>query len=508
MAKVLCPYCCHRFEPSHMVFRLNEAIEENMEDEILEEAGSDIFGARSRKQKNDKTVRDEKLIHYFREMEHETEKDAENHAKQISPYGCLDIDFVSMGNDITNYNYEMLEKHNFVMELDYKGRHLDQRVCPNCHNNLIRRAGLFEMKMIAMYGDTNSGKTVYLNILEAMLQGDAALENIGYAFEGQMNFVGSFEEKQEHDERFNLLLRKHELPKATPSGKVVPPQVFEYTYKTAEDKRDKTIMLIFRDIPGEDCLAEDKLRRYSFYLKNADGIIVLLDTSKLQVAIPYLNAGDFVNNRQMESLNNLSSLLSAIYAEGKINIPAAIVLAKGDLLKEVPPIVDKYGEFYQAIMGDENANELHQKYLDRRIIDELNKNIMNILNGVNEQRLMKTVERCFSDFSFFCISALGETPITEHIIGTAEEIQKVNSLRPYRVAEPLYWIMAKNNDIPYRYVEKYRRKDEIKTVQTLYFERERKGIAQQRHKEMMKANGIKTEGIFGKWDLIERTNSF
>lgn len=499
MAKVICPYCCHKFEPSTMVFRLNEMLQENTEEEIRE----DIFN-------RNRHIRDEKLIKYYRDMEHQTENDAVANAEKINPYGCIEIDFMTMGNDITNYNYEMLKKNNFVMELDYKGHHLDQRVCPNCHNHLIRRAGLYDMKMIAMYGDTNSGKTVYLNILEAMLQGDPALGNIGYAFEGQMMFAGTAEEKAKHDERFESLLRRRELPKATVSGQVVPPQVFEYTYKTAEDiQHDKTVFLVFRDIPGEDCLADDKLKRYSFYLKNADGLIVMIDSSKLMVSTPYLNAGDAANNRQMESLHNLSLLLSEAYGTGKIEIPTAVVLAKGDLFSEVPPIKNGFSKEYNAIMNVSNANDLHQKYLDRKVIDDLHRNILAILKGVHEERLLGVIERSFNDYNLFCMSALGETPITETDLENGEVIQRVNNLAPYRVAEPLYWLMAKNNLIPYRYLEIYRKGDMRRAVQTLYFEWERRsGRAQQRHQEAIKMNRIKTEGLFGKWNLIERTNSF
>ena len=507
MAQIICPYCCHRFPPNVMWFTLDspmdtpeEQKETESEEDIFSSSGSNLKG-------KDKTVRDEELIWYFRTIERLTEKEAVAKAKEVNPYGCIEIDFTKMGSDISHYNEKILERYGFVMELEYKNHHLQQRVCPKCHNHIVKTAGLYEMKLIAMYGDTSSGKTVYLNILQAMLQGNAALGNVGYSFRGQMDLVGSQKKKEEHDENLEKLLNAGLLPEATPGGKIVPPEVYEYSYYTAEDPQNlKNVLLVFRDIPGEDCLNPDNLESYKFYLKNSDGIIVLLDSSWLSVSVRYLNPDKSANNRMIDSLTNLKQLLTSVFGENEIDIPAAIVLAKGDLLKSVPSIINRYGDEFSEIMDVENANELHKTFLDRSVIDDLNRKLKTILSGVGEERLLDRIDRCFKNYSYFCISSLGKAPEKD------KGIDKAINITPYRVGEPLYWLMAKLDLIPYRYMAKYRyrrrgflgKEVESRPIITYYFESERGGVAQKRHREQAESNGID----MNRAHRISQTNSF
>lgn len=503
MSEIICPYCCEHFQPTRMVFRLKKSLQENItasssEEDFIEE---DIWSVGGRSS-NTKKIVDENLKRYYVNFESVDEKTAE--AKASFDAEAIEINFADMMQDITDYNQKMYDEHKFVLELTYKGQRLTERLCPYCHKELVPNAGLYDMKIIAMYGDTNAGKTVYLNILEAVLRGDPRLNTDLSAFHGSMFFQGNDEELKLHDENYNQLLDKHRLLRATEGGHIVKPQVFRYCYKTADKPHeDKNLLIVFRDIPGEDIRSTEKLHRYSFYLKNADGIIVLLDATKLTQVIPFLNTdGNEIGNLNVsQALGNLSDLLTVITGGNKIGTPTAVVLAKADVLGHV--LQNDNAKKFDEI-NDSNANNIHVTHLNRKAIKNLNGNVRNILSNLRETNtIINPVEYCFSDYSYFAVSALGENPKKD------EDGQYVLSIKPMRVAEPFYWILSKLNCIPYFHSEKWvSNKGTKEIVNMYYFENERNGIAQQRFEDQKIAHGIKKKFFGPKWNLEERNDSF
>ena len=499
MSEIICPYCCKRFQPTRMVFRLKKSLQDNTQNSSESEDAFAMQGLAS----NRKKVVDENLKWYYINFENMEEKAAESKASLDAE--AIEINFANMMEDITDYNEKMYKEHKFVLELTYKGQHLTERLCPFCHKELIPNAGLYDMKIIAMYGDTNSGKTIYLNILEAVLRGDPRVNMDTSAFQGSMYFQGNGEELDEHNKNCNILLKNHKLFEATKGGHIVKPQVFKYSYKTADQpEKDKTLLVVFRDIPGEDTRSTDKLHRYSFYLKHADGIIVLLDATKLTHVIPFLHTnGEEIGDLNVcQALGNLSDLLTVITGGNKIGTPTAVVLAKSDVLEHV--LQNENAKKYEEI-NSIDANNIHVAYLDRKAIKALNGNVRSILENLKENAtIINPVEHCFSDYSYFSVSALGENPQRDE-----NGEYSVNEIRPMRVAEPFYWLLSKWSYIPYFHMEKWvNKKGERKIIKTYYYENERNGVAQQRFEEMKTNNGIRQKLFGPKWNLEERNDSF
>ena len=72
-------------------------------------------------------------------------------------------------------------------------------------------------------------------------------------------------------------------------GMRVPPQSFLFKYKTADNAgRYKELLVVFCDIPGEDTGAVRGLRASGFYLKYVDGILALLDSTRLVNVAPFM----------------------------------------------------------------------------------------------------------------------------------------------------------------------------------------------------------------------------
>lgn len=495
MSEIICPYCCKRFQPTRMVFRLNRSLEENTEEQKTDNQW-EVAGRSSGNRKVDV-----KFKQYLIDFEGVEEREAEVRASFDAE--TIEINFADMLQDISDYNQAMYDEHKFVLELTYKGQKLNKRLCPECHNELIPNAGLYDMKIIAMYGDTNAGKTVYLNILEAALRGDPRINLEQCAFQGSMFYQGNDQELREHDRHYNLLLGEHKLPKATESGRVVKPQVFRYCYRTADrPAEDKNLLIVFRDIPGEDIRSPEKLHRYGFYLKNSDGIIVMLDATKLTHVIPFLNTdGSQIGNLNVsQALGNLADLLTVINGGNKIGIPTAVVLAKADIFGQVLQ-GDNAGLYNRINTSD--ANNIHINYMNRKVVKNLNDNVKNILQNLRETpTILNPVEHCFSDFSYFAVSALGENPVS-----TGDE-KCVTYIRPMRVTEPFYWLLSKLSYIPYYHEEKWEnRRVGSKHVKMYYYEKERNGIAQRRLEDQKQAQGIKN-GFWGpKWELKECNDS-
>ena len=90
----------------------------------------------------------------------------------------------------------MLDEYGFVTELTYKGQHLTRRLCPHCHNEAVPGAGMYDMKMIGLYGDTFAGKTVFLTVLEALLKGDPRIPSTAAAFTAAWRFGAAMKRRK------------------------------------------------------------------------------------------------------------------------------------------------------------------------------------------------------------------------------------------------------------------------------------------------------------------------
>jgi hypothetical protein len=489
-----------------MVFRLREPLDTGKEERNSYYLNDDDDG-----------IVDENLKWYFMEYEKDAEQTAEQKARSIS--GGLDtveIDVANMLTDISDYNEKMLLEYGFVTELRYKGQHLTKRLCPKCHNEVVPGAGLYDMKLIALYGDTNAGKTVFLNILEAMLKGDPRLGEYTGAFHGIMSFQGTDEEKNQHMMHYERLIKDKELYEATAAGTRVPPQAFRFSYRTADHAgTDKNLLIVFCDIPGEDTRQISQLRKSGYYLKNVDGILTLLDTTRLINVAPYLRGtvdgeGEVALNAE-DALTNLSTYLSSEFQGAKIKIPTAVVATKLDVLKSIASVSNDKN--FQEIIYRPDANNIHKKYLDKKTISDMNIAVKDVLVKLGGRLFCDTVGHCFSDFNYFAVSALGKSPKTREVqdgYGQTVKTKYIDGiLEPYRVTEPFYWILSKCDCIPYRYTEVWKStKGDTKTIELYYYESERNGAVQQRYQEVKEKNGI-VNHFFGKrWNCVERMNGF
>ena len=471
--EIICPYCCHRFDASQMVFRL-----EKTQEEIYMAGMSD----------EEEEYVDEKLVSYYERYEQLPHEQALMRARELSG-GNRVVEIIpnEMGPEVTDYNMAMMRDYHFVPELTYQGRRLKKRLCPNCHHEVVKGAGLYEMKLIAMYGSTNSGKTVYLSALEAVLSHDPRIADMPVSYDEDLSYQGNEEQREAHEEQYEKLIVDGELYAATTGGIRVEPQAFLYTYRTPDqrltDRQKRKVLVVFCDIAGEDLTKESSLQKTGFYLRHADGLICLMDATNMPGVKTLMEEKSEMRETRRGSnsvvdtaraIDILTSYMTAEFGDKGIPIPAAMVMTKIDELEGLPlpgegstEIVDHICNGYSV---NDDPNDDHISYFNQQAARLMNSNVQRLLLNLGGKKLGEKIVSCFSNYTFFAVSALGQSP---EIQGGHKILPE--QLRPLRVTEPYYWLLAKKNCIPYHYLEQWKNEKEqrIYNLAFYYYERER-----------------------------------
>ena len=471
--EIICPYCCHRFDASHMVFRM-----EKTQEEIYMQGMND---------EEDEYV-DEQLVKYYEQYEQLPHEQALMRARELSGGNrTIDIFPTEMGPEVTDYNVQLMRDYHFVPELTYQGRRLKKRLCPNCHHEVVKGSGLYEMKLIAMYGSTNSGKTVYLSALESVLAHDPRIADMPVSYDEDLSYQGNEEQQELHEEQYEKLIEDGELYSATTGGIRVEPQAFLYTYRTPDqrltDRQKRKVLVVFCDIAGEDLNRESSLQKTGFYLRYADGLICLIDATKLPGVKTLLEERTELRETgrvastvlsSSKAIDTLTSYMTGEFGDRGIPIPAAMVLTKIDELEGLPLPGEGSGEIVDHICNgyspNDDPNDDHISFFNQRAARLMNANVQRLLLNLGGKKLGEKIASCFTNYSFFAVSALGQAP---QIQGDKKILPE--PLRPLRVTEPYYWLLAKKNCIPYHYLEQWLNEKEQKVynLQFYYYERER-----------------------------------
>ncbi|MCR5322047.1 MAG: hypothetical protein K6E85_02010 [Lachnospiraceae bacterium] len=497
--EILCPYCCSRFYADQVHFRLKGAVEE-VEVDIEEESDDDdddfsIVG-RSRKSKKVKNTKsdgktvDQKLYDFY--IDSGLDEDA-------AKADAMQFGFVEFDPENGEIEYDRAEenKHGYVNCINYKGQTLTQRLCPNCHKNLIVDAGKYPMYMFSVIGDTNVGKSIFLTVLEEMLEGDC--------FDTNMIFVGTPEEREYFKANNKTLIRDRELLKAT-IGRV-PPLTFRMTFKTAdmsekEKENSPSVFVTFCDIPGEMCRSREDLAIYGKHLKASSGLLFLVDPTRfprIRLAMGNRDEDDNKgNSEQLDVINAISLFLIEGTHETKSGIPTAIIITKSDILTDHPYFVNGEGK---EIITDPDWEIRHNGFINDDEIKRINEGVVGFLKDIHEGRYITKMKDLFSDYSFFINSALGHKMDDDD---DYEEQLRKDRIEPYRISESFYWVMAQNFVLPrkIRRIYKNTKTNEEKELVIYY---RKKGFNVNQEFENLKERYDMKDGAFGglfsgKWE--------
>ena len=417
---VICPFCCYRFHPNEAHFRL-------------------LSGRK---------VTDTNLLNYYADVLHTKKAEAKSKSVQYP--------VISLAADADKITYDRsdIEKYGFVQRIyieKSKGNQesTEQRLCPNCHNNLPTGYGMRETVLISILGDARSGKSVFLTVLISELENNSD-------FISKLTFIGDKQVRDSFYETYQKPLFKEQTLISSTKRKKIPPYAFNYWYQYKDEDgnfQENSIDIIFYDIAGEDLRDEYGIRNNGFNIKNSSGLIFLVDPTNFSRLSDLFRYSDSALIEAIPDENSTQAVFDTLYNYflgldvEKSQIPMALAISKADLFKYV-----NFGFFgnkpenrIQHILID----EAHRGAVNMPSIKGIHQEVRELVSYLSEDGILNNAIGCFKNVNYFAISSLGKKPIVEKISDpiTNETVEKGfidGQLQPFRVKEPFYWILMRN----------------------------------------------------------------
>ena len=310
------------------------------------------------------------------------------------------------------------------------------KVCPHCHTRMPATFGEGNSPLIAMAGAPHTGKSVYLRILADQLR-----HGMGRRFDADVRLSGDtmFRNNSGSSDFLN------------PAGELFPGrQLYAKTQQAAGGRRDPivfawrqkrmgrydTTFLSFFDTAGEDLAAQETVDNLR-YLGAADALVLLLDPfmipqAREQIALP--PSAYATSDATIDVLNRVTdNLRESRHLGGRKNIPipVAVVFAKIDAFFDVlgadHPLVRRPqpGPHY-----DEAAGRVTHEYVRPQLVEW----------GAYD--IDSHLEKNYKRFRYFAVSALGAEPDYDN------DMVDPRGVHPFRVDEPLLWLLSQFNVVP------------------------------------------------------------
>ncbi|MHA4813085.1 TRAFAC clade GTPase domain-containing protein [Streptomyces aculeolatus] len=312
------------------------------------------------------------------------------------------------------------------------------RICPVCHVELPVQFGMVENRLIAMVGARSSGKTIYMTVLLHEMR-----HQVGEAFGASLMGSDDATMRRYSSEYEDRLYRDRQMfpptQTATTNANRVEPLVFRFGLRRRGlfGERPQHTVLSFFDTAGEDFSSRESVELNTRYLTNADGIILLLDPLQLPGARDLAAPGTPLPGMDgidppISLLSRVSSMLLAARGGKSVQVgtPLAVVFSKMDafwhLLENGSPLRSHAPARGRFEVGD--SLSVHEEV--RRLLKDW--------DGVP---IDQSLENTFARYRYFGVSSLGRS-------ATADSRVADTGIQPYRVADPLLWLLSEFGSVP------------------------------------------------------------
>lgn len=319
------------------------------------------------------------------------------------------------------------------------------RICPACHRRLPALFGQIPSRMIALVGAKQSGKTVFMTVLVHELMhrlGEQLCTGIGPADDYTGHEFASYYEAL-------LYGGAQLLPPTTPAGaRDRTPLVFRLTVggpeapapRRGRGRPARPALLSLFDPAGEDLLSQQSTEQNARYLAAADGIVLLLDPLQMPEARKLAAPGTRLPSPPSGTADTPVSVLQNITdlvlrtdrsaSDGLISKPLAVAFSKIDAFQQ----------------GLDPTSPLRQSPAPGPQLDEIDSlsvhtEVQRLLGQWDGSLIDRIVRQHYRSHRYFGISALGETPTPANQVSD-------RGIRPYRVGDPLTWILSRLGVIP------------------------------------------------------------
>lgn len=243
-----------------------------------------------------------------------------------------------------------VENPNLAMHLP-----LQQRLCPYCHNELLRSFGKKETRYIAVVGVPNSGKTTYL----AAVNNSMRRKN--------WNWISLNSEKSSPLDIVTDLYSANQIKTKVATESIQGPYFYSLNYTGENVKENIESHVVFFDVPGEFYSNVDKITNsLANFLSEADGIIFIVNSAE---EVEYRKA---IQDGSFKKLIRVNDILEAFEQAGITkNKKTAIVFNKIDLIEDEIGLDPRLAIFPKSTDGIINEQE----------IDELSRNTISLILG-------------------------------------------------------------------------------------------------------------------------------
>jgi hypothetical protein len=317
--------------------------------------------------------------------------------------------------------------------LDSNDRPLRDKQCPHCKQALPWTTGEQSDLIIGMVGASYSGKSHYIASLVKRLQKEVSRD-----FEASLIPVDDATKIRYREEFYIPLYENNlELPFTQPGAK---PLIYNFTVDASLSKKGRTnrsVTLVFYDTAGEDFANVKAIERFVKYLSHASGLIFLIDPLQSQVVREMVGKAAklpviYSDGSSHEILGTVIGHLNkygVVTTNQKLNIPVAIVFTKCDVLREMD-LIDKH-RLWQKDVHHHHSYDL---------------TLHNDINGLFSRYLEEwspeshyTLRTHFRNYAIFGVSATG---------CASDENGRFAKISPWRVEDPLLWLLYKLEVIP------------------------------------------------------------
>ncbi len=405
-----CPFCFKTFTHDKVAFRAMTAFEQQDLSDEMEEQEKEIM---EKYQKED----DELYKNFWNNFP------GSEINNKYSRYPVIDNNNPKALNGAYKH-----DASGFVNEVtDEFGRTSDIRICPYCHNNLPFEFGKYPVKYISVVGITSSGKTIYLSQL---------LKHLGSFFtKAGLTVFGTCDE-------IDAFLAGHKiskdkpLPQGTVPDGLTPPMVAN----VKDNSTQQMYTLVFYDIAGENCVKPHKMKKFGPFIKNSNGIILIIDPGQFMGEIQDAEGEEqelYQPDRVIAAM--CDAFVTSSNKNGQSGIPLAVTLSKGDTMKNILSYSSNIFNNIDYSLYENNRfpyDEFRSTDIEVwHLVQELDKDKALILKNILEQS--------FPGHLFFIVSSLNTEPYKVKDEDDKEHYKIDEEPETVRVEEPLFWILDK-----------------------------------------------------------------
>ena len=303
-----------------------------------------------------------------------------------------------------------------------------KRLCPYCHNDLPYSAGRAPSNIIAIIGASQVGKSVYMASLIHTLETVTA-----HNFEAACLPISSETSRRFRMQYMDPLFAQNTLIESTQKERKQEPFIYQFKFK---DSKNAPLSLVFFYVAGEGMVEEDYLELYANHIKNAEGILFLVDPLQLstirnKILLNNQDMGDFTSQYQeaRDVVVTLGENFIGREEEGRTAIPTAVVVTKSDMLEH---LAKEDGEY---IRQNSNIfqNYVHKGYFNLNEYENINGEVKQFIEQV-DLAFLDAIEVHFKNVGYFAVSSLGQNPVEGKLEGV---------IQPMRVDEPFLWLLYK-----------------------------------------------------------------